>query len=1297
MMNCLRSVLWFGLATVLLLTALPLPAQSAQELVVVTNRMMLKAKRELIRKSANEAGFAVTIVEASLSDEALVDAINKRDVVLVDMSRPMDIESFNQRMSEAQLEPGHILFKTSGSQFTFSGMDERSGQRLADYYRNGGRRNFQAFFRGLQSVVTKGEVGELPALMMMPDQGAYHPDYEEQFSADPDDILRALGHRPGQPVIALGFHNRYLKADALSHINQLVEKIQAHGAFALPVFYSLGPDARLVELLKGRANVLIHMQPVYHNGFEAQLNQLGIPVLQGVGRWNDTKEGWEQDPIGLSLAATPLYLALPEQNGLIDPLVMWAERNGELSLIDYQAEAAINKAINIARLQLKAVADQKLAVMVYNYPPGEKNLSASFMNVPRSLAGLSGKWLAAGYTTRELSEQDLIDGLGAAIKAAGQAGSQDSRWREASENTDDHASISLRDYQAWFSQLPQTVQARINDYWGKPEDSPILASVDGEPGFFVHYIKAGNIVYLGQPGRGRPGMDKERQLYHDVRVPVNHYYLATYLWLRNNFKADALIHFGTHGTQEWMPGKERGLSIYDDPLLTLGDIPVIYPYIIDNVGEATQAKRRGRAVMISHQTPPFRPSGLHGVLVDIHQLIHQWKNLEPGDVKDNTVNSLLSMAQDNELTVDLNWTIAEVKEQPAEFIQRLHDYLHELADASQPIGLHTYAGDDQYQQKLTTVLQMLGEPFIAAFDLAQPNELYAGDYRDLANTAPYQWLDSVLGKDTKVEPELADWQAQAQQYYDNLDTAPEWASLGAAVRGEHIAPGIGGDPVRVPDSLPSGKNLVGFDPARVPTKEAWIVGKKAIDELIAKHREEHGEWPQRLAFSLWAVEAMRHGGILESQAFYAMGVEPVWDRAGRVEGYRVIPKDELGRPRVDVVLSVTGLYRDQFPNVMEHLARAAAEISQLNEEGNPLYEHTQMLLADLMARNIPEAEAMPMAQTRVFGSPTGVYGTGLENASLASDTWESDAKLAKLYLDRMSHAFGPDSSRWSKAADYSELYAQNLKTVDAALLARTSNLYGMLTTDDPFQYLGGIDLAVRHLTGKSPELYISNQRQAGKVRFQGADEFLAVELATRTFHPGWIESMKEEGFAGALSLQDMTNNLWGWQVVSPDVVEDHQWQKMHEIYVMDSLDLDMKEWFEQYSAEARLRIMERLLDAIRKNYWDASEQTRRELVEQYEQALAEHNLKSAHEKLAEFADDLAAGFGLATVAVNSLNAAASQAAAPQQAQTQDVQGQKLEKSSQNTVDNTLQWWWLILVIFPLFIGAWRQYQISRRI
>ncbi len=1267
----------------------------AQQVNILTNHMMLEGKRSLIRQSAASAGFKVNFYQLSSLDDAKLRQRMSAAVTLIDIPRGSDMAAFKTRMAEFAHQLPYPSLSFSRHSFSYTGLDKEIAEKLHPYYHNGGDSNFTLFFKGLKLITDNSSANtpavlELPAAITLPAQGAYHPRFPAQFSHDPADILTFLGHDQSKAVIALGFHVRYLESNALEHINQLVQWIENKGATALPVFYSLGPDAKLKALLKEHANVLIHLQPVYHNGLKDQLIALNIPVIQGIGWWNDSIENWQKNKVGLSLPSTPLYLALPEQNGLIDPIVMWAEKEGELTLIPYQAKSVINKALNLAALQKIPPMQQKLAIMVYNYPPGEQNLSASFMNVPRSLALLSDKWRQAGYQTDSLSEDELIKQLGESIQATHQ---RDSFQKPNAQNI-----LTLAEYQQWFDTLPEHIQNRINQYWGQPQESSMLKDYNDEKVFMIPHFRSGNIVYLGQPPRGLPGQDNEKAMYHDLRIPVNHYYLATYLWVRESFAADALVHFGTHGTQEWMPGKERGLSIYDDPYLALGDTPVIYPYIIDNVGEATQAKRRGRAVMISHQTPPFRPSGLHGLLVDMHLLIHQWETLEPGQVRDNTVTRLLTMAANDELDKTLGFTQEQAKQQPAEFILALHDYLHELAAQSQPIGLHTYADDDITQQKLTTVMQMLGDPFLQSLDLDQPDEMFVDDYQKLTQTAPYQWLYRLLIERKDVIPKRPKWQQKAQLFYDSLTVSGEWQSLQRSLKAEHIEPGIGGDPIRVPDSLPSGKNLVGFDPARVPTKEAWLAGKEAAKQLIAQFKQDNGEWPKRLAFSLWAVEAMRHGGILESQAFYAMGVEPTWDRSGRVNGFTIIDREQLARPRVDVVLSVTGLYRDQFPNVMEHLAKAAAKVAMLNEDDNPVYSHTQQLLADLRKQNIDADKALSMAQTRVFGSPTGVYGTGLEDALLATETWESDEKLATLYLQRMSYAFGPDSQNWGKGNDKSTLYAENLKTVDAALLARSSNLYGMLTTDDPFQYLGGIELAVRHLTGNAPQLLISNQRQTGKVKFQSAQQFLAIEMTTRAFHPGWITAMQEEGFAGALNLQDMTNNLWGWQVVSPYVVQDHQWQKMHEIYVMDSLDLNMQEWFEQHSPEARLRMMERMLDAIRKDYWQADQVTQQELIKAYQQAIEQYHLQPAHEKLARFADTLAQGFGLQAFALTALSASEQDnkdsANSPSEQQV-EVQGQQLEKQQTHSTPTQSEWW-LAFLIVPILLGAGREYyRLSR--
>ncbi|GAA4815472.1 cobaltochelatase subunit CobN [Marinicella pacifica] len=1260
----------------------------AQTIQVVTDSMMLSGKKELLQTSAQNEGLTFHMVEKQdLSPDKLNQVLRQGDFVLVDLARSFDMTALIQQTEPAGQDYTNHHFWYASDEVHHSNLSAGQADLLLSYYRHGGRQNMAQFMLAVKLIIEDKTIAGLAEPLVLPEAGVYYADYPQQFTADASQMLTFLKTDAEKPVIAIGFHPRYIESTATEHIDELVKIIEQKGVTALPLFYSLGDDVDLPALVPPEVDVLIHMQPVYHNGLEDQLNTLGIPVMQGIGWWGDSIDSWREDVVGLSLSSTPLYLALPEQNGLIDPLVMWAEHEGVMHLIPEQVNAAVNKAVALAKLRKQPKAKQKVAVMVYNYPPGQHNFSASYLNVPRSLANLSAQWQKAGYQTQALTEQAFIDGFADVIGAG-----FDKKRREQMLSENKAHWLSLTDYQQWYQQLPEKTRARIEDYWGKPADFSLISEQSGEAGFIVPVIESGNMVYLPQPSRGTGDIDQEKQLYHDTRVPVSHAYLVSYLWVRDRFNADALIHFGTHGTQEWMAGKERGLSATaDDPYVAIGDIPIIYPYIMDDVGEAVQAKRRGRAVMVSHQTPAFRASGLHGTLVDAHDLIHQWENLEPGEVKANTLNSLMQLAKDESLTESLAWTEQQVRERPEDFIFALHDYLHELAAQSQPIGLHTFATDSPEQQKISTVMQMLGQAFIDSFDLPDSDELLVQDYEKLQQTEPYQWLVDVILNDKKVNGAQQVFAEQAREMFNNLRTDGELAGLTAALSGQHVSPQIGGDPIRVPDALPTGGNLVGFDPAKLPNKEAWLAGKKAAKELINDYHQKHGEYPNKLAFSLWAVEAMRHGGVLESQAFYAMGVEPVWGRGGRVSGYRVIPSAELKRPRVDVVLSVTGLYRDQFPNVMEKLAKAAAEVAQLDEADNQLYKNTQTLLADLLKQDIPKEQAENMAQTRVFGSPTGVYGTGLDDATLASDTWESDEKLAKLYLKRMSHAFGPDPEQWSQGDDASDLYAQQLKTVDAALLARSSNLYGMLTTDDPFQYLGGIDLAVRHLSGKSPELYISNQRKQGEVQFQTADEFLSLEMNSRAFHPGWIKSLKDEGYAGALHLQDMTNNLWGWQSVSPDVVKDYQWQNMHDIYVQDKLELDINEWFEEHAPEAQVRMMERMIEAVRKDFWAASDETKKQLLEAYIEKVNKHQFTPASKTLSDFVDQQAVGFGLMPLtAATQQNTAQSENASKATGQSQQVQGQKLVKQTASTAAEDKHYWWLFLLAVPFFIGIIKQ-------
>ena len=847
--------------------------------------------------------------------------------------------------------------------------------------------------------------------------------------------------------------------------------------------------------------------------------------------------------------------------------------------------------------------------------------------------------------------------------------------------------------------------------------------------FVIPRLKLGNSVILPQPPRGEKKDDQEKAIYHSTAAPLNHFYLAAYLWAREMHSADALVHYGTHGSQEWTPGKERGLSIYDSPYLLLGDVPVIYPYIVDDVGEALQTKRRGRATVISHATPPFAPAGLHGEINHMHDLLHAWFNMTEGEVRDKTRDEVIRLALENRMERDMAWEPARLRGNFREFADALHVQLHDLALANQPLGLAVFGSPAESDLRLFTVMQMLGKPLIAALQPDDPEEMIVGDYKKLRATPAWQLLDKHVrqGEAYTGDAKLGELLGLAREYWLNLTQTREMPNLLAALDGRYIATSYGGDPVKNPDALPTGRNLYGFDPSRVPTQAAWEAGRAETEKLIAQYRAKHGEYPKKLAFSLWSVETMRHFGVLEAQAFAALGFKPKWDAGGRVIGIEAIPAAELKRPRVDTVLSATGLYRDHFPNVMRWLAQAAAQAAALDEPDNPVAAHSREIEAGLLQRGVEAGLARRLADTRIFSNQSGSYGTGLDDATLASDTWgvgqggkedraAGDKKLAGLYLARMQYAYGPDEKEWgSLPAQGVNLYAENLKGVQAALLARSSNLYGMLTTDDPFQYLGGIGLAVRSLTGASPELYISNLRDSGAPRMETAAGFLAKELKTRQFHPGWIEAMQKEGYSGALNMLDAVNNLWGWQAVSPEVVRNDQWDELRDIYVNDKYRLGMKDWFERNHPHAQAQMIERMLEAARKGYWQADARSLKALAQRYRELAQRFDVKTYNRKFSAYAAKLAgqgmAGYGLAAPAggMPERGMPPSQSAVPREAaqavpehaqvnpppsQTKMVTGRQMVK--QTTApgpDWRASLPGLGLILLAMALGGWRRQRI----
>lgn len=1284
------------------LSLVPPAAVAATKVAVLTTDFVMERKFALMKDAAEQERVEFSHVQVNRAAPDLVRrTLANAALVIVDAPRQEDqaaIEkSVGSQLREQKVPTLFVMVMSPPRRMLGLGLDSDAARALFAYYTNSTPINYARMFQFVKRSLLKSEPGEAPPPMELPPIGIYHPRADRVFPTLPMylDWLRSGSGDPKPPVVGVEISSSFVADGQTLMLDDMVDRIEKAGGLPvlfyrnprggrqadstggrprgmgmpssekpptgapllpqgqvqpLPEQFGVGPgfpQVRLIPIAEFLAvdgklfpDVLINATFLGTDpeARKAEHQTLGIPIIQTLSYREGDRAAYLNDKAGVSSFFLPFQLTTPEYIGLMDPMLIHANEHGEWVPIPEQADAVIGKAFNLIALQRKPNAEKKVVVFTWNHPPGDTNQSASHLNVPRSLAALAMRMNKAGYRVRPFAEQEVI----AALPVM-----QRPRYRRYTlvdlAASDKAAFLPVEIYKTWFATLPKNVQHEITAFWGEPERSPWVIKREGRLVFVIPRFEAGNLIVMPQPLRGETATPDEKKQYHDTKIPLNHHYLAVYLWAREAFKADAIVHFGTHGTQEWTPGKERGLWMYDSPNLLIGNTPVVYPYIVDNISEAIHVKRRGRGVIVSHQTPPFAPAGLPEDVKTLNDLLHQEASLEEGLVQQNTRREIIRLAVAMHLHKDLGWKIEEIEKRFVPFREDLHEYVEDVAAQAQPLGLHTLGQVAPDDHLAMTVMQMLGKPLYERLGVHNAQEAFSGDYATLTSTKPYQFVEQyVLGSaplNDLAEPALRDLAQLGRDYLQKLKTMREVDYVLEALSGRFVETSYGGDPIRNPDALPTGRNMYGFDPSRVPTQAAYEAGKEALDNLIREYRQRHGRYPDKLAFSVWSTETMRHLGMLEAQILYAIGAKPVWDRGGRIIGMDVIPDAELGRPRIDAVISIVGLYRDQFPNVMERLNEAIVKVAALGGPDNAVRRHTEIVKAALVARGISSEVAEEYALTRILGNESGDYGTKLPEKTLDSGTWTDDEPLAKLYLSRMSWAYGPNPANWSTkphdlAGKEINVYADHLRGTSAAVFSRSSNLRGLLDTDHPFEYLGGISLAVRYLDGASPPMYISNLRDPKRAKLESAGKFLATELRAIYHHPRYVSEMMKEGYAGTLELLDTVNNFWGWTAVDKTVVRDDQWQAFHDIYVNDRYRLGLRKWFEQANPAALAQIAERMIEAIRKDYWQADERTTRNLVRFYQELARKYDVFSTNQAFRAYVADLANGFGISGKALS---------------------------------------------------------------
>ncbi len=880
------------------------------------------------------------------------------------------------------------------------------------------------------------------------------------------------------------------------------------------------------------------------------LKKADVPVFNHQKLFFTKGDEWEKSEQGISTTGISFQFSVPELAGLIEPGVIGVkipvESGRENSnIIQYEAveeniERQAERALKWHRLKTVPNRDKKIVLMYYNHGGGKQNIGASYLNVFKSIEQILTRMADEGYTVKNgIDEEEIKDLL---MKSGRNIGSWAPGELDNLLTSGSVIKIPVNEYKNWLSKVHPDYAQKVKDQWGTPEDSTIMVK---DNNFIVPCVNLGNIILVPQPSRG--WVDDPEKLYHSNTLYPHHQYTAFYLWLQNSFKPDAMISLGTHGTHEWLPGKQSGLSMSCPPEVLLGDIPNLYPYIVDDVGEGIQAKRRGRGVVISHAVPPFKKGGLYEEYSKLTALISEYEASPSPTIKETKLERIKEMVSEAGIDKDLG-----INEFEKESLEKVEHYLLELKNKLIPYGLHTFGVSAE------------GE------GLEETAAAIAGDKKEL--------VDNYRKKIKQCGPSETD-------------------ALIRGLRGGYIEAGSGNDPVRNPESLPTGRNFYAFDPDKVPSREAWERGKKAAQDIITQYMNKHeGKYPEKVGIVLWSVETIRDEGINAATALYLMGMTPVWDNRDKIDKIVPIPGSTLNRPRIDVLLQMSGLFRDTFPAVALMLDKAVNEASALNDVENFISRNTGRMYKALIEKGYSKEDAQKISKIRLYSAAPGSYGTKVSDFTGASGSWEDDKVVAENgFIDVVSYGYSSDT--WGKPMKNS--YKENLKDVKATVKTSSSNLYGTMDNDDVFQYLGGLTMAVKQESGQAPEVFMSVQSAGDAGRIETLAETVGKEMRSRYLNPEWIKGMKNEKYAGAREMADFMENMWGWQVTVPDSIDTRKWEMTYETYVEDKHNLDIKEFFNKENPWAYQSMTARMLEAVRKDYWKANEKVSQKLAVEY--------------------------------------------------------------------------------------------------
>ena len=1067
---------------------------------------------------------------------------------------------------------------------------------------------------------------------------------EDADWAEPRPLLRAGIYWPGggitsldelrenwradAPVAAIVFYRALVQAGNLAPIDALIAALQDQGINSLPLFAASLKEPVSAETLRG---LIADAGPgivLNGTGFsvsspgaaraQTPFDEADCPVLQMVFS-GGTESAWREASNGLSARDIAMNVALPEVDGRILSRAVSFKSEARFDpttqcpIVTYapvpdRVDFVARLAANWLRLRRTPAAERRFALIFANYPNKDGRLGNGVgLDTPAGADNLLRALAAAGYDLGELPADGaaLIARLAAGPTNAATAG------RTIAET------FSRADYEHFFATLPAEMRQAVTERWGAPEEDPFFLPGDLDCGAFaMPAFRLGKAVIALQPARGYH-IDPQAT-YHDSALVPPHGYIAFYAWLREAVQVHAVIHMGKHGNLEWLPGKALALSSACYPEAMLGPLPHLYPFIVNDPGEGTQAKRRAQAVIIDHLTPPLTRAESYGPLAELELLVDEYYEAAGVDPRRLKVLRVEILELTRRIGLDVDCGIAG-GDDPDTALGKLDNYLCELKEMQIRDGLHIFGQAPEGGQMtgllvaLTRLPRGKGEGGDASLIRALAADL------DLREFDP---LDCELGaRWTGPRPEAltgdAPWRSNGDtvERLENLACAlvageaapaPDWTATRAVLEhiasevrpavegsgpaeiagvltgldGRFVAPGPSGAPTRGRlDVLPTGRNFYSVDSRVVPTPAAWTLGWKSASLLLARHRQEHGAWPQRLALTAWGTANMRTGGDDIAQALALMGVRPTWEIASRrVTGFEILPLSVLDRPRVDVTFRVSGFFRDAFPAQIDLVDSAARAVAALDEPPamNPLAARVAVDSAALVAQGLDEAEAARRAGYRVFGSKPGAYGAGLQ-ALIDERGWRTEADLARAYLAWGGYAYGNGAG----GAPEQALFEARLEAVEVVVHNQDNREHDLLDSDDYYQFEGGLTAAVRHLSGARPQVYHNDHSRPESPKIRTLEEEVGRVVRARVVNPKWIAGVMRHGYKGAFEMAATVDYLFAFAATT-GAVRDHHFDAVFEAYLEDPT---VREFLSENNPAALAEMAQRLAEAQDRGLW----------------------------------------------------------------------------------------------------------------